>query len=387
MARSIPANPSAGLLAWAREDAGLTVEDVASRLNVSPDRLARWEEGQEPTTMAKLRTMADVYRRPLATFFLPAPPESRPQPADFRTLVGEERDISPALRKAIGRAQGRHYSALELAEELGEQPPRLPTLSEDAIKHPEKAAEEIRGWLDVPIEEQRGWRDEYDALWGWIGAVERIGPLVMFIPGIKLTEFRGFSLGHSVFPVIAINSKESPRPRVFTLLHELAHLGLRQGGICDEHGSEDTRDIEVKCNAIAASILMPRNRFVLEPEVAFADEGEEDWEDADLEALARRFTTSREAVLRRILEVGKTTQDYYQHRRRQWQRQAQAEGDRDGFAPYPVKRLGELGTTYAKMAYTAHREGAISTFELSRFLNVKMRHIDPIGRALQGRLR
>jgi hypothetical protein len=66
-------------------------------------------------------------------------------------------------------------------------------------------------------------------------AVEDLGTLVIQTRDIEIGEWRGFSIVECPYPVIAANSSDWHRPRIFTLLHDLVHLGLQAGGLCDLH--------------------------------------------------------------------------------------------------------------------------------------------------------
>lgn len=97
-----------------------------------------------------------------------------------------------------------------------------------------------------------------DALNGWISAVEARGVLVIQTDRVDTSETRGFFIHADRYPVIAANGSDWPRPKIFTIFHELAHLGLGRGELCDLHdrppGSED---VEAGCNRIAAATLLP----------------------------------------------------------------------------------------------------------------------------------
>ena len=62
---------------------------------------------------------------------------------------------------------------------------------------------------------------------------------------------RGFSIAARLLPAIVLNIKDSPYARVFTLIHELAHVILQEEGVCELY--EDLGCVEVFCNAVAAS--------------------------------------------------------------------------------------------------------------------------------------
>src|SRR5437867_71053 len=114
------------LLQWGRETAGLTIEAAAKKIGVKPERLLSWENGDARPTIPQLRNLADAYKRPLAAFYLPAPPPPIERPRDFRRAPGEGlgKD-SPALLLEMRRALYRREVAIELLNELDEESPAL----------------------------------------------------------------------------------------------------------------------------------------------------------------------------------------------------------------------------------------------------------------------
>jgi len=72
---SVKAKVKPELLRWARESAGYSVTEAARKLSkLAPERLEQWESGEDQPTIARLRHMARVYRRPLSVFYLPEVP-------------------------------------------------------------------------------------------------------------------------------------------------------------------------------------------------------------------------------------------------------------------------------------------------------------------------
>lgn len=70
MSKSIPALNKPALLVWAREREGLSLEEAADRIGIPAERLREWEQGTERPSMSQLRTVGDIYKRPIAVFFL-----------------------------------------------------------------------------------------------------------------------------------------------------------------------------------------------------------------------------------------------------------------------------------------------------------------------------
>src|SRR4051812_18540002 len=94
------------ILRWARKRAGLSIEEAAQAIGLTganaAARLGEIEQGEREPSRRQLLKIAERYRRPILTFYLPAPPEPGPRTNDFRTL----RDPQPgseALLDALVR--------------------------------------------------------------------------------------------------------------------------------------------------------------------------------------------------------------------------------------------------------------------------------------------
>ncbi len=158
MAKRIKAMVKPELLVWARESAGLDIEEAARKVPVKPERLEAWEkEGEDRPTINQLRKLANAYKRPLSVFFLSEPPKGWAALRDFRRLPGEVYGHeSPQLRLEIRRARYRRQVALDLLESLGEDLKKFKaaaSLNEDV----ETVAARIREVLDISYETQVSW--------------------------------------------------------------------------------------------------------------------------------------------------------------------------------------------------------------------------------------
>jgi transcriptional regulator with XRE-family HTH domain len=174
------------LLVWAREDAGYSLDEAAKKIQVSPERLASWEQGGAHPSVVQLRKLARVYKRPIAVFYLPKPPKKFQAMQDFRRLSGEVAGHeSPELRFAIKRAHFQRQVALDLCELLGIEPAFFSgkaLLSEDS----EDVAARTRSELGLRLEEQHKWKSEYEAVNGWRSSLEGLGVLVFQVQDVEV---------------------------------------------------------------------------------------------------------------------------------------------------------------------------------------------------------
>ncbi len=94
----VKANITPRVMEWARESCGYSIEDAASKIGRSAEEISAWEIGELQPTIPQARRASEVYKRPLAVFFLPEPPADFHTLRDFRRLPsGYSREYSPHL--------------------------------------------------------------------------------------------------------------------------------------------------------------------------------------------------------------------------------------------------------------------------------------------------
>ena len=78
------------LLQWARERRGIPLEKAAEKLSVKPDRLQKWEHGDDSPTFKQAKSLAEKLYVPFGYLFLTSPPEENLPLPDFRTVAGTQ---------------------------------------------------------------------------------------------------------------------------------------------------------------------------------------------------------------------------------------------------------------------------------------------------------
>jgi Zn-dependent peptidase ImmA (M78 family)/transcriptional regulator with XRE-family HTH domain len=372
------------MLIWAREMAGLSISDVARKARVTEERLESWEQGERRPTVKQLRKLAQVYKRPLAAFYLQKPPPEPSPLHDFRRLSPEaDGKLSPELRVAIRLSRYRHRVALDLFEIVEGKPPKTVLPVASTSEDPEEIGARIRQLLEVTPKMQVAWGDGHEAFRAWRTALERTGVLVFQATNVDVAEMRGFSIDERPLPVIVVNVKDYVHARIFTLLHELAHLLIQTGGLCDleeDHPrGKDEHRIEVFCNAVAGVALIPREAL-LQDEIVRNHGPAPKWSDAEIKALARRYKASREAVLRRLLTLGCTTRSFYLAKREEFRHPP--EPPAEGFVPPYRRALSSTGPLFANLVLSGYQSGDITGSDVSDYLGVRLKHIPKIEEAL-----
>ena len=368
---------AAPVLRWARESLRMPVGAAAHHMGVPGSTLLAWEGEGGLFRLTQLEAMAKLYRRPVAVFFLAAPPSEPPLPADHRTLPSqEEHELSSQTIVAVRYAQRLQENARDLAESLGEEvAASIP--SETLGENPDVLASRLRLSLGITAKEQASWRDDYLALRTWVDSVEKLGVLVLR-QNMPLDETRAFSLPARP-PVLVLSSKDKPRPRMFSLAHELVHLSLGTSGICDTRVgpyASASQAIETFCNRAAGAVLVPADDLVARKEVTGV--GADEWTDEVLGQVASAFCVTLEVILRRLLIVGMTTDAFYQAKRSEW-RQRPAPVARPGRAQGPVDAcVQDHGRAFVRLVADANRRELVPDTAAADVLDVNVKHLDEI---------
>jgi Zn-dependent peptidase ImmA (M78 family) len=350
-----------------------------------------WEAGTVRPTIAQLRKAAAAYKRPLAFFFLPAPPDTFDAMRDFRrhqdSASGE---WSPELHGEYRRALLQRENALELAE-IEDAPLPVRWRITDLPDHDDGIASVARRAVlaDAPLALPRSAGSAYDHLNAWVAALEEAGILVLATRrgGVSAGEMRAFSLYSDVLPVVVVNGGDGPRGRLFSLLHEYAHLLLHTDGLCDAitdtRATTPNRRLEARCNAIAASILMPSGDVLARPEVIERHGASDNWDYDALRSAAAPFGVSAEAFLRRLVTLGRATASFYQSRREEFVAAYEEEATRSkpGGGNWYRTTARDLGKGYVRRIADAHKRRAIDSYTAASFLDVKVDQISGLAEA------
>ncbi len=388
MARTPEALIKPELLAWARQSAGFSLDAAAAKLRMSEDRLRSWESGDTRPTIAQLRMAAKVYRRPLAIFYLPKPPVDFQPLRDYRRVPDAQLgQLSPALLAVIRRSHAVREAALELRDFADEPVKPAPKL-EEGTTDPELFGAATRALLGVTLAQQSAWRDPRRALNAWIDAVSGLDVLVLQAQSVPVQEMRGFSISTDRLPVVVLNGGDFPRARIFTLLHEFAHVLLHADGICDalprRQARGPTDEVEIFCNQVAAAALMPLDAFRAEPALQVSPPDRR-WSEETIGSLSEKYSTSREAIVRRLHSVGLADWDFLQDKEAEYRaaftayreglKRKRQEGERSGGPSYYRMKVRDLGRGFIESALDAYYRRAITGSDLSEYLEIKLNRL------------
>ena len=373
--------PNLKVLKWARTSAGYTVQEVADKLRkiykkITEQTIIDFENGTAFPTYSQLETLAyKIYRRPLAIFFFPKPPDENHIKKSFRTLPKPIEKLEPEMRFLLRKAHVMQLNLMELYENENKNIEKK--IFEDIKFNPNSSiknlSKKVREYLSIKLIEQKKWKDSKKALNQWRKAVQSSGVFV-FKDSFKNSKFSGFCLYDKNFPVIYINSKQTDSRQIFTLFHELAHILFHTSGFdpLDENHFRgqlkgSNKKIEGMCNEFAGVFLVPdeflsqniHNDFNINM--------------TKIDQWAKECSVSPEVILIRIRKKQLISQKKYNSLLNTIQGRYEKFSKKKpkSHVPYTVVKESHLGKKYISLVYSKYYKNQISVEQLTDFLGEK----------------
>lgn len=361
------ANPD--VLVWAREASGFTISDAADAAKIKATKLEGAEAGAEHLSFPELERLAAVYARTVALFFIDEPPAEPAVETEFRRL----RDApalpwGPSVRHVVRVVSERQVEAVALLEALELEPVwptvELPELTAD----PEAFGQRLREVLDVANAGDQARLELRD----WVDMIERLGILVMQTKDLGAVEVsRGFVAPHPTVPVIVLNSRDDRRARIFTALHELAHLLAATAGLAGTN--------EEFFERAAGAALMPVPPF----EIAFAAARQREGILGGPDIVAAKYGVTPRAAAVRARQLGLLTiEDLIEIiAHLDLRRAPQSKG-----GDYYRNMLTYLGPGYTQLVLSAFDAHLVNYTTASGLLDVKASNFQGLRQVLRNRV-
>ena len=369
--KSMRINPT--MITWAREEAAYSIKEASEKIK----KIEEWESGKDYPTYIQLEKMANLFKRPIAVFFFPKPPNLPPIRSSFRTLPDIEfGQIPPRMRYLIRKASAFQLSLHELCQ--GHNPSEHLILGNFQSIYNigiAKLAQRARKYLGVSIEEQKSWNSAKDACDNWRSALAKVG-IFVFKDAFLEQDYFGFCLYDDKFPIMYINNSVSKTRQCFSMFHELAHLIFNTSGIDKvnknyiETLTVDEKKIEVDCNLFAAELLFPSNEY---NKAMYNQRATEE----TAEKLADHYHVSREVIYRRFLDNKLIDQSTYTKATMNWSDQ-QDNNQQGGFVDPIRKTISYLGKDYIELALDKYFQNLIDQEQLAEHLNIKVGMVDEL---------
>lgn len=236
---------------------GLSVSLLAQKSGISEKKLTNAESQNHILTLKQVKNIAQLLMVSDVQLVIDNIYDKQlPQYIDHRnqsTLNNDEQHYQ--LNKLIHQLHNDRENLLEIYELTEEQ--HITFSLALTGKDEQEDAQRIRNYLQVEAAHltiEHG--DDYYRAWRTLLAQKDI--LVIEKSGLKIGS-EGLALYYPHLPVIGIlTSGQARSRRLFTMLHELVHLGLQQSCVDGDILSSE-QQIETYCNRVAGHVLVPEH--------------------------------------------------------------------------------------------------------------------------------
>jgi len=395
MSLSVEALITPSVLEWARKRSRLREDEAALRIlgKDSPltelvAKLLQWESGLSRPTIAQMRKVCEVYKRPLAMFYMEEPPEEFETLRDFRSGSASGRtDFSPSLALLLRRSFSKSAWLHDYLRASGNETLAFvgaANVSDGALN----VAERIRRQLGVTPLDQINSSSREEALRLWIRHAEQQG-IFVFRDLLDPEEVSGFVVSDTLAPFIFLNGNDAVAKQLFTLGHELCHLWLDQSSISDlrpftPHLDTEIIEIETFCNLVSSQLLLSEPEFGVRWHLLPSNQPLE----LKISDMSRTFKVSEEAIAIRLLRWGVLDEKKYWSLREQyrvrwikWQAENREKLRNTDGGPSPyVTSVSHNGRSFTQTIVSGYLEGSISGRDASALLNFKVNNLKKLGR-------
>ena len=372
--RGIKVSVKPEVFIWLKESSGWTTDEIAKRLKISSKVVNEFESGDKPLKMSQIKTLAKAFKRPIAAFMFSKPLAEKNRPKDYRAITSRN-NVFDKKTLLVMRETRRLQSILsELLS--GEDYQNGGKLERRKIaENPEKIALEFRKKLDLTRDKQRRFRDGYGFFNYLRDAFEEMNVFV-FQFSMPIEDARGFTFAEELPYTIVVNTKDSIEARIFTLMHEVGHILLRESAIgIPDAGRLSGNENEKWCDSFSAFFIVPEEYA---KEEFGAHKGSLTTPN-QLKRSSRKFKASKAMLLRRMKDMKYITKSEYDSKMNQYTPKSKEELKSSGIAiPQERKALSELGSGFVSLVAKNFNSQKITFADALDYLSIKANKFDKL---------
>ncbi len=279
------------------------------------NNITKWLNGTKKPTFNQIEEFSKKTNIPLGYFFLQSPPIEKLDLLEYRTVDSVQlANPSRNLIDTIHEMENIQDWMKAYRQDLGFD--KLPFVGcMQGNKNINLIAQKIREDLELDLTWFEKNNDAREAFHYIRKQLEACG-IVVIINGIvgknthrtlDVEEFRAFTMTDDWAPLIFINAVDSNNARLFSILHEVAHIWLGQNDLFNDRQYRLTEisDTEIICNAVAGELLVPKHIFLNKWELYHVDIFQK------IAELAKVFRCGEIVIARKALDCQKIAQTVY----------------------------------------------------------------------------
>ena len=365
------------VLNWLVESSGWTKEEIAKRLNSSPQTIEKFLSGEKKPTYRQLEELSNIFKRPVASFLLSKPLTEKPKPKDYRMLPSKVNQFDKktilVMRKARKLQELSKELSINVAYETKSKVQKVKT-SDDC----EIIAHKYRKLFGLTEEKQRKFKTPYQ-LFNYLRDVLEEENIFLFQFSMPVEDARGFVFVDETPNIIVVNTKDTIEARVFSLMHEFAHILLGESVIDLPDATSTYKDnVEKWCNEFASAFLLPK-------EIAkgrFDENISVLTQKATLKTLSNRYKVSKAMLLLNMLKLKYIQKSDYEailgHYKVEIKPKKEKDGKKGGGIPSEVRCLSEVGNKFVSLVANNYDKNYITYTDALSYLSIKSKSFDKV---------
>ncbi len=372
---TVEVNPA--VFKWLRVSAGWTEEEIAKRLKTSTQNIQKIEAGERKPTIRQLTELSAVFKRPIAAFLLPEPRPEKPKPKDYRMIPNRTDKFDKKTIFVLRTARRLQEISKELSRNIDYETKTKLEMAKISDS-PKNVAKQYRALLNLTEEKQTKFKTPYE-FFNYLRDVFEDMNIFVFQYSMPVEDARGFVFVDDSPFAIVVNTKDSIEARLFTLMHEFAHILLGESAIDLPDISVTTKnDVEIWCNQFSSSFLLPNDVAIK----VFESSKGTLTQKTSLTTLSRRYKVSKAMLLLNMLTLGYIGKSDYEkileHYKPEIAKEKEKASKGGGGISTDKKRLSEVGNKFISLVANNYDRDNITYSDALNYLSIKSKNFDAL---------
>ncbi len=365
------------VLKWLIDSSGWSNDEIAKRLNTNTENIQKIIAGKKKPTFKQLQELSIIFKRPIAAFLLSKPKIEKPKPKDYRMLQDKIDKFDKKTIFVLRKSRRLQELTKELSRNISYE---IKAKSEQVSinDNPEKVGEKYREIFNLTEEKQRKFKTSYE-LFHYIRDILEDRNIYVFQFSMPIEDARGFVFADDIPNIIVVNTKDSIEARLFSLMHEFAHILLGESVIdLPDITTVIKNDIENWCNNFSASFLFPK----IVANQLFNKNKENLTQKETLNYLSRKYKVSKAMLLVSMKKLNFISKEDYENILNRFKpdlKKEKIKGTKGGGGvPSDKKILSEVGNKFISLVTNNYDKKFITYTDALNYLSVKSKNFDKV---------
>ncbi len=355
-------------LRYAREYYNVSLEEVCSKTKIKIDVLEKYEKGDDFPSYAQLEKLASYYNRPVFFFFSNYRPETSKVQVAFRSIQNSNHVTLPKqTRELIEKADLYRLNLLELYKD-DDKSTFSDLLKENCCSKQEDLMALLRDKLELSLEKQVSFPNANKLLEYAREKLYDIG-IYVFKDSFRDNSISGLCIYDDSFPIVLLNNKATFNRQLFTLFHEIYHIYTKEADV-----DFVARNEESACNTFASEFLIPEKDLLNEIEMV-----DELVNKSVIDDLAKRYNVSADAIMYRLVKMGKLDGSFYNQNRISDFRQSKSSSGN-----FYNTKISYLGNSYLNKIFSSYYAGNISKAQVGIYTSLRSANVSKLASKMFG---